>query len=186
MKRMFVILALMVVASIMIAGCVQPGGNQTVTPAPTTPAVTETPMETETPLATETPMETETTPMETVTTEETETTATTTEETETTATTATTAEETETPPLPPVGEEGAISITASGFDPDTLTVPADTTVTWTNDADTNQTITLTGPTGAAGLGTLEPGDSVNYIFTESGNYAYVSEETGLSGTITVT
>jgi len=128
-------------------------------------------------------METETTPMETVTTATTVGTATTTATTETTTTTA---EETGTPPMPPAGEEGAISITASGFDPDTLTIPTDTTVTWTNDADTNQTITLTGPTGSAGLGTLEPGDSVNYIFTESGNYAYVSEETGLSGTITVT
>ncbi|NQS78170.1 MAG: hypothetical protein HQQ74_05605, partial [Methanoculleus bourgensis] len=87
---------------------------------------------------------------------------------------------------PPAGEEGAISITASGFDPDTLTIPTDTSVTWTNDADTNQTITLTGPTGSVDLGTLESGDSVNYIFTESGNYAYVSEETGFDGTVTVT
>jgi plastocyanin len=124
-------------------------------------------------------METETTPMETATTEETATTA-------TTEMTTTTAEETGTPPMPPAGEEGAISITASGFDPDTLTIPTDTTVTWTNDADTNQTITLTGPTGSVDLGTLESGDSVNYIFTESGNYAYVSEETGFDGTVTVT
>jgi plastocyanin len=124
-------------------------------------------------------METETTPMETATTEETATTA-------TTEMTTTTAEETGTPPMPPAGEEGAISITASGFDPDTLTIPTDTTVTWTNNADTNQTITLTGPTGSVDLGTLESGDSVNYIFTESGNYAYVSEETGFDGTVTVT
>ncbi|MGI6503954.1 MAG: cupredoxin domain-containing protein [Candidatus Methanoculleus thermohydrogenotrophicum] len=69
--------------------------------------------------------------------------------------------------MPPAGEEGAISITASGFDPDTLTVPTDTTVTWTNAADTNQTITLTGPTGSIDLGALEPGDSADYTFSDS-------------------
>jgi plastocyanin len=89
MKRMFGILALMVVASIMIAGCVQPTGNETIPGA--TPAATTTPMatgtlEAETPQfvtagPTETPMTTPVdtgTPMATATTmtpAETETTA---------------------------------------------------------------------------------------------------------------
>ncbi|HOB17671.1 MAG TPA: hypothetical protein PKK74_03115 [Candidatus Methanoculleus thermohydrogenotrophicum] len=182
MKRMFGILALMVVASIMIAGCVQPAGNETVTPVETgTPVetetpitnVTETPVETETPITnvTETPVETET-PITNVT----ETPV----ETETSITNVT-----ETPPAPPAGE-GVISITGSGFNPDTLTVPIDSTVTWINAADTNQTITITGPTGSIDLGAIEPGDSADYTFSTAGNYAYESEETGFDGTITVT
>ena len=43
MKRMFGILALMVIAGAMIAGCVQPGGNETAAPGTTTPGATGTP-----------------------------------------------------------------------------------------------------------------------------------------------
>lgn len=185
MKRMFGIFALMVVASIMIAGCVQPGGNETVTPTPTS-GVTETPVGTETteetPMATATTMETETTAttMGTGTTATTETTATT-METETTATNVT-----ETPPAPPAAGEETISITDSGFVPDDLTVSPDTTVTWTNNAATNQTILITGPTGSVDLGTIEQGDSSDYTFTAEGSYAYRSDEAGYTGTVTVT
>ena len=172
MKRMFGILALMVIASIMIAGCVQPEGNETVTPIPTTPVATETPLETvTTPAGAETPLETVTTPAEA------ETTATTEE-------TATTPTETETPPLPSIGAEN-VTITESGFSPDSITIQTDTTVIWTNDATTDQSITITGPTGPIDLKTIEAGDSVDYTFTEPGEYTYVSEETGLEGTVTV-
>lgn len=160
MKRMFGILALMVVASIMIAGCVQPEGNDTVTPIPTTPAATETPLETVT-----TPAEVETTAV--------------------IGGTATTPIETETPPPPSLGAE-AILITEDGFSPETLTIPADTTVTWTNDAIIDQIVTITGPSGVIELGTIEPGGSADYTFTETGEYTYVSAETGLEGTVTVT
>ena len=160
MKRMFGILALMVVASIMIAGCVQPEGNDTVTPIPTTPAATGTPLET-----VATPAETATTSIETTTTAATE--------------------ETETPPLPSIGTEN-ILITESGFSPDTITIPPDTTVTWTNDATIDQIITITGPTGTIDLRTIEAGGSVDHTFTEPGEYTYVSAETGLEGTVTVT
>lgn len=176
MKRMFGILALMVVASIMIAGCVQPEGNDTVTPIPTTPA------------ATETPLETVTTPAEVETTAVIGGTATTPIETETTTViegTATTPIETETPPPPSLGAE-AILITEDGFSPETLTIPADTTVTWTNDAIIDQIVTITGPSGVIELGTIEPGGSADYTFTETGEYTYVSAETGLEGTVTVT
>ncbi len=91
---------------------------------------------------------------------------------------------TETPPLPSIGAQ-TISITGSGFDPDALIVPVDTTVTWVNNAATNQTIQITGPTGSIDLGVVEPGAPVSYTFTTAGNYAYRSEETGFQGTITV-
>ena len=126
--------------------------------------VTEAPVETEPPITnvTETPVETE--PSITNVTE-------TPVETETSLTNVT-----ETPPAPPAGE-GGISITGSGFNPDTLTVPLDTTVTWINAADTNQTITITGPTGYIDLGAIEPVDSADYTYSPAGNYAYESEET---------
>ncbi len=165
MKRLFGILALMVCASIMIAGCVQPGGNETATPGTTTPGATETPATTETPAATETPATTETA---------------------TGTQTTPAANATETPPAPPAVSGEAVSITAGGFVPDTLTIPPDTTVTWTNNAATNETVTATGVAGFFSSGILQPGDSYNYTFAESGNYTYASETTGIIGTIVVT
>ncbi|NLB01141.1 MAG: hypothetical protein GX837_09335, partial [Methanomicrobiales archaeon] len=121
MKRMFGILALMVITSIMIAGCVQPAENETVTPA-TTPGLTETPTGTvdETPMETATAISTET-PEETITTmapAETETAIL--EEIEITMV----SDEAETPPGTPVVvivADEIISITDSGFVPETLT-----------------------------------------------------------------
>ncbi|WOX55229.1 MULTISPECIES: cupredoxin domain-containing protein [unclassified Methanoculleus] len=204
MKRMFGILALMVIASIMIAGCVQPSGNETATPG-TTPGLTETPMETETPIGTETPAETETiagteTPIETGTTTGTETpaetgatgtetpmTTTTTVGTETPMTTAD-ANATETPPGPPgaVAADETISITDNGYVPNTITVPADTTVEWTNDASTNQTVSATGEAAFFDSGMIEPGGSYNYTFSTPGNYTYQSMTSGFSGEVIVT
>jgi plastocyanin len=149
MKRVSGIFIIAVIASTMIAGCVQPEENVTVTPIPTTPVATRT-----SPVA-ETPTRTLVTNV------------------------------TETPPLPPIGAK-TISITESGFSPDVITVPVGTTVIWTNDADTNQTILFTGPTGSADLGTVEPGNSISYTFTIAGHYAYRAEGTEFLGTIAVT
>ncbi len=244
MKRMFGILALMVVASIMIAGCVQPTGNETIPGA--TPAATTTPMatgtlEAETPVfttpgQTETPMTTPVdtgTPMATATTmtpAETETTAangatpatttaagttpvttvigatpTTTAVGATPATTTvagttptsgavgatpatTPAGATETPPAPPITEiaDETVSITQSGFVPNTITVPSGTTVGWTNDADMNQTVTGTGDMSFFDSGLLQPGDTFLYTFTATGNYTYMSQTTGAGGEVIVT
>ena len=180
MKRVFGILALMVIASIMIAGCVQPAGNQTVTPGTTTPGVTETPMATtttETPVATTTTATTGTpattaTPMETGTTTATPTTA--------------AANVTETPPGPPAAGGETVSIIDSGFVPDTLTISPGTTVTWTNDAATNETVTATGQAAYFDSGMLQPGDSYNYTFTAPDNYSYMSQTSGFTGTVVVT
>ena len=199
MKRMFGILALMVIASIMIAGCVQPAGNETATPG-MTPGATETPMGTETPVTTDTPMGTETpieteTPVTTETPMETETPVTTetpmgTEtpmETETTPTT-TVAGATETPPGPPaaVVADEMISITDGGFTPSTVTVPTGTTVGWTNDGEMNQTITGTGDMGFFDSGLLQPGESFTYNFRGTGNYTYTSQTSGATGEVIVT
>ena len=204
MKRMFGILALMVIASIMIAGCVQPAGNETVTPGVTpgltetpmgteeeTPAITETPMETGTPMETETPMTTATTPMETETTPvgtETPMGTTTTPAGGETPMATTPAGATETPPGPPaaVVADEIVSITESGYVPDTLTVPVGTTVGWTNDASSNQTVSATGATGFFNSVMLAPGDSYSYTFNAADNYTYQSQTTGITGTIIVT
>lgn len=207
MKSMFGILALMVIASIMIAGCVQPAGNETVTPG-TTPGLTETPMETGTPMATvttpmetETPMATATTPMETETPAGTTTTAagttttptgtmTTAAGTETPTATGTTsaANVTETPPGPPAAAvaDEIISITDGGFVPNTITVPSGTTVGWTNDASSNQTVTGTGDTSFFSSDLLQPGESYSYPFTATGNFTYQSQTSGFTGTVIVT
>jgi plastocyanin len=204
MKRMFGILALMVVASIMIAGCVQPTGNETIPGA--TPAATTTPMATGT-LEAETPMTTPVdagTPMATATTmtpAETETTAangatpatTTVAGTTPTAgatgvTPATTpANATETPPAPPITEiaDEIISITQSGFVPNTITVPSGTTVGWTNDGNMDQTVTGTGNMSFFDSGLLQPGDTFVYTFTATGNYTYMSQTTGAGGEVIV-
>ncbi|MCK9306394.1 MAG: hypothetical protein M0P17_02585 [Methanoculleus sp.] len=201
MKSMFGILALMVIASIMIAGCVQPAGNETVTPG-TTPGLTQTPMATETPMMTETPMATATTPIETETPMTTATTpmetgspmaTTTTMETGTTvtpgATTTTLAPgTTETPPGPPaaVVADETISITDGGFAPSSITVPSGTTVGWTNDGEMNQTVSGTGDLGFFDSGLLEPGESFSYTFRATGNYTYISQTSGAGGIVIVT
>lgn len=200
MKRMFGILALMVIASIMIAGCVQPAGNETVTPG-TTPGLTETPVATATtpmetgtpmttattPMETETPMETATTPMGTGTPMTTTTTPVGTGTPMTTATTPATGA-TETPPGPPatlVADE-IVSITDSGYVPNTITVPVGTTVGWTNDASTNQTVSANGEAGFFDSGLLAPGDTYSYTFNSADNYTYQSLTTGIEGEIIVT
>lgn len=190
MKRMFGILALMVITSIMIAGCVQPAENETVTPA-TTPGLTETPTGTvdETPMETATAISTET-PEETITTmapAETETAIETAimEEIEITMV----SDEAETPPGTPVVvivADEIVSITDSGFVPETLTVPAGTTVEWTNDASADQTVSTTGDTGFLSSGVLKPGDTYTYTFSAEGNYTYQSWISGSTGTVIVT
>jgi len=154
MKRMFGILALMVIAGAMIAGCVQPGGNETAVPGTTTPGATGTPAAT-----TATPVGT---------------------------TPASTANATETPPAPPAAGGESVSITDRGFVPDVLTVSQGTTVTWTNDAAENETVTATGQAADFDSGVLQPGDSYNFTFATPDNYSYMSLPTGFTGLIVVT
>lgn len=161
MKRMFGILALMVIAGIMIAGCVQPGSNETATPGTTTPGTTGTPAETTT-----TATSVGTTPAGTITTPA--------------------ANAMETPPAPPAAGGESVSITDRGFVPDVLTVSQGTTVTWTNNAAENETVTATGQAADFDSGVLQPGDSYNFTFATPDNYSYMSLPTGFTGLIVVT
>lgn len=197
MKKVFGILALMVIASIMIAGCVQPAGNETVTPG-ATPGLTETPAGTvTTPIETETPIETVTTPIETETPAGTVTTP---MGTETPAGTVTTpvggetptttsaANVTETPPAPPAAAvaDEIVSITDSGFSPSSITVPTGTTVGWINEGTVNQTVTATtDSTGFFDSGLLQPGNSFAHNFRATGNYTYTSQTSGATGEVIV-
>jgi plastocyanin len=95
---------------------------------------------------------------------------------------------TETPPGPPatlIADE-IVSITDGGFVPNTITVPVGTTVGWTNDASTNQTVSATGAAGFFDSGMLQPGESYSYTFNAADNYTYQSLTTGIAGEVIVT
>jgi len=70
--------------------------------------------------------------------------------------------------------------------PDVLTVSQGTTVTWTNNAAENETVTATGQAADFDSGMLQPGDSYNFTFTTPDNYSYMSLPTGFTGLIVVT
>jgi plastocyanin len=95
---------------------------------------------------------------------------------------------TETPPGPPtaVVADEIVSITDSGFVPNTITVPVGTTVGWTNDATANQTVSATGAAGFFDSGLLQPGDSYTYTFNAANNYTYQSLTSGFAGEVIVT
>ena len=78
----------------------------------------------------------------------------------------------------PAGET-TVSIQGFAFTPQTLTVPAGTKVTWTNDEATAHDVTSTdGPgidaatTDLFASGTLGQGDSFSFTFAEPGTYHY--------------
>ncbi len=64
----------------------------------------------------------------------------------------------------------AVEIADFAFSPETLTVAAGTTVTWTNDGEKPHTATHAG--GAFDSGRLEPGDDHRETFDEPGTYEY--------------
>ena len=57
------------------------------------------------------------------------------------------------------------------FDPDTLTVPAGTTVTWVNHDEVPHTIASSDKRFTSS-GALDTGDKYSYTFTTPGSYAY--------------
>lgn len=91
------------------------------------------------------------------------------ERTETeTATTETEATDTEA-----AGEQVAIEIVDIDYDPREQTLPAGSTVTWTNTGDLPHTVTKQeGPGGDFDSGTLEPGDTFEQTFDTPGEIAY--------------
>lgn len=83
------------------------------------------------------------------------------------------------PPALLLGSAPAIAQSASGtevrvvdfaFDPGALTVPAGTTVTWTNDGNADHTVTADD--GSFDSGRLDPGEQFSVTFDTPGEYAY--------------
>jgi plastocyanin len=64
----------------------------------------------------------------------------------------------------------AINMQNFAFSPDTLTIKAGTTVTWTNQDDVNHTVT--SYTGLFDSGELGKGGTFSYTFTQPGTYKY--------------
>ncbi len=64
-----------------------------------------------------------------------------------------------------------VSIFNYKFDPATLTVPAGTTVTWTNKDEIPHTV-MSSDKGFKGSGGLDTGDSYSYTFDKPGSYEY--------------
>jgi plastocyanin len=85
----------------------------------------------------------------------------------------------------PAGAAQAASIVDFGFNPATLTVPLNTTVTWTNTGGAAHTVTSTS--GAFDSKRLASGASFSWTFTAAGTYDYVCAIHGsMKGTVVVT
>lgn len=70
------------------------------------------------------------------------------------------------------------------FEPEELTVPAGTTVTWVNEDTVRHT--ATADDGTFDVDTPEEGDEGSFTFDEPGEYSYVCEvHASMTGTITV-
>jgi carboxypeptidase T len=83
----------------------------------------------------------------------------------------------------PAGSTRDVSIGDFFFDPQNLTIPAGTTVRWTDAEDSH---TTTSDTAVWDSGTLNPGDQFSYTFNTPGSYPYHCEfHLGMEGTITV-
>ena len=84
----------------------------------------------------------------------------------------------------------AISIKGFAFAPDDLTVPAGTTVTWTNDEDSLHTVTSGTPPSPSGLfdsGEIDTGVEFAYTFTAEGSYPFFcARHDFMKGVVTVT
>ena len=101
---------------------------------------------------------------------------------------ATTTEQTDTGTAPS-GGGGAeeVDIPDISFDPESVTVKAGTTITWTNSDDIPHTVTKEGGPGADfDSGSLAPGDTFEQTFDEAGKVDYVCTiHPGQAGSVTV-
>ncbi len=75
-----------------------------------------------------------------------------------------------TTPTPSSASPGSVAIVDFSFAPSPLSVPAGTTVTWTNDGERSHTVTADD--GSFSSGTLAPGQTFSHTFTTPGTYSY--------------
>ncbi len=81
--------------------------------------------------------------------------------------------------------DSTVSIQGFAFQPGDLTIPAGSTVTWSNDQ-TGITHTVTSDDGGFDSGPLASGDAVAWEFDSTGVYAYhCAIHRGMTGTVTV-
>jgi plastocyanin len=79
-----------------------------------------------------------------------------------------------------------VAIVDFAFDPAELTVPAGTTVTWTNEDDSPHSIQDDSELGADESADLGPGDSFELTYDEPGTYAYLCGiHNYMTGSVTV-
>ena len=95
---------------------------------------------------------------------------------------ANTVKATHTPPAP----VSAISIVHGKFRPKNVTIKVGTTLTWTNNSDTQESVTSDAP-GVFDSGMLASGATWKYTFSQAGVFPYHSTGTSdVFGSITVT
>jgi plastocyanin len=68
------------------------------------------------------------------------------------------------------GAGASVTIADFSFSPSSLSVPAGTTVTWTNNDSTAHTVTLDD--GSASSGDIATGSTFQHTFTAAGTYTY--------------
>jgi len=74
------------------------------------------------------------------------------------------------PPPGPSSNTTSVVISNFSFSPETITVKAGASVTWTNNDSTTHTVT--SDIGAFDSGHLSPGATFNFTFASSGNFTY--------------
>lgn len=92
--------------------------------------------------------------------------------------------------VPGTGEEYTVTMSAMDFSPEELTVPAGSTVVWSNTGTLAHTVTADDDSFDSGI--LEPGETFTQTFNEPGEYQYYCEfhgdpgMLGMAGVIIVT
>lgn len=95
-------------------------------------------------------------------------------------------------PVAPASESSSVAATGNAvtiahfqFSPQSITVKAGTTVTWTNNDSVSHTVT--GDNGGPGSSGLSNGQSYSYTFTTPGTYTYhCTIHPMMKGTVVVT
>jgi plastocyanin len=86
----------------------------------------------------------------------------------------------------PATAPNAVTIDNFAFGPATITVPAGTTVTWTNQDDEPHTVTSTADPKSFKSAALDTGDHFSFTFDKPGTYQYFCEiHPHMTGTVVV-